>query len=204
MGLSDKILDSIEAMGFDKPTPIQAMAIPIVLAGQDLIACAQTGTGKTGAFVIPMLDQILKMENPNGVKALIITPTRELAMQIDQMIEGLSYFTGLSSVAIYGGSNKQDWDKQMAAIKRGVDIIVATPGRFLMHGSLGYLDFSTIEMLVLDEADKMLDMGFHHDILRIIKDLPEKNQRLMFSATMPPKIRELARKILKTPQEITL
>ena len=199
--LEATLLEGIAAIGFDKPTPIQQAAIPIIVAGKDMIGSAQTGTGKTAAFVIPTLNRIMQMPQTPKVKALIITPTRELALQIDQTIEGLGYFTGVSSLPIYGGNNKMDWDRQIAAIKNGVDIIVATPGRLLMHLSLGYLDFSETEMLILDEADKMLDMGFYNDILRIVKELPEERQALMFSATMPPKMRELARKILKKGAE---
>lgn len=195
--LEAKLLEGIAAIGFDKPTPIQQAAIPIIVDGKDMIGSAQTGTGKTAAFVIPTLNRIMQMPQTPKVKALIITPTRELALQIDQTIEGLGYFTGVSSLPIYGGNNKMDWDRQIAAIKNGVDIIVATPGRLLMHLSLGYLDFSETEMVILDEADKMLDMGFYTDILRIVKELPEERQALMFSATMPPRMRELARKILK-------
>lgn len=199
--LEATLLEGIAAIGFNKPTPIQQAAIPIIVQGKDMIGSAQTGTGKTAAFVIPTLNKIMQKANTPKVKALIITPTRELALQIDQAIEGLGYFTGVSSLSIYGGNNKMDWDKQIAAIKNGVDIIVATPGRLLMHMSLGYLDFSETEMLVLDEADKMLDMGFYTDILRIVKELPETRQTVMFSATMPSKIRELARKILKKGAE---
>lgn len=205
MNLVPALLEGIEGIGFSSPTPIQQQAIPVMLEGKDIIGSAQTGTGKTAAFVIPVINAIMQQPDKVGVKALIISPTRELAMQIDQTIEGLGYFTGVSSCAIYGGNNKNEWDKQMAAIKKNVDIVVATPGRLLMHGSLGYLNFQSVQMLVLDEADKMLDMGFYQDIVRIVGELPENRQTIMFSATMPPKIRELARKVMRTkPVEINL
>jgi ATP-dependent RNA helicase RhlE len=202
--LLPELLEGIDSLGFGEPTPIQKAAIPIIMAGKDIIACAQTGTGKTAAYLIPLINKVLEKGNTVGIKALILSPTRELAMQIDQALEGLGYFANVGSVAIFGGNNKNEWDKQMAAIKNGVDVVVATPGRLLQHGSLGYLDFSQLEMLILDEADKMMDMGFHQDILRIVKELPATRQTLMFSATMPPKIREFSKNILRNPEEVNL
>lgn len=202
--LLPELLEGIDSLGFGEPTPIQKAAIPIIMAGKDIIACAQTGTGKTAAYLIPLINRVLEKGNTVGIKALILSPTRELAMQIDQALEGLGYFANVGSVAIFGGNNKNEWDKQMAAIKNGVDVVVATPGRLLQHGSLGYLDFSQLEMLILDEADKMMDMGFHQDILRIVKELPATRQTLMFSATMPPKIREFSKNILRNPEEVNL
>ncbi|MBX7242480.1 MAG: DEAD/DEAH box helicase [Bacteroidia bacterium] len=196
-GLDERVLESILGIGYSKPTPVQAAAIPVIMSGSDLLATAQTGTGKTAAFVIPIVDYLMKNEDRKGIRVLIISPTRELAMQIDQAIDGLSYHTGVSSVAIFGGSDKQEFDRQMSAIQRGVDILVATPGRLLQHLNLIYSDFSSVELLVLDEADKMLDMGFYNDIMKIVKEINEKHQTLMFSATMPPKIKEFASKILK-------
>ncbi|MDW3645762.1 MAG: DEAD/DEAH box helicase [Bacteroidia bacterium] len=203
LDLDPNLLDGIESLGFEEMTPIQEEAIPIVLKGKDLIACAQTGTGKTGAYVIPTIDNLTFDESEN-TRALIIAPTRELAQQIDQNIEALSYFTGISSVPIYGGKDADSFDKQKYAITNGADVLVATPGRFLMHLALGYMDLDHVETLILDEADKMLDMGFHADILKIVSYLPENRQTLMFSATMPKKIRKLAKEIMFEPEEISL
>lgn len=203
LDLDPKLLDGIEALGFEEMTPIQEEAIPQILGGKDLIACAQTGTGKTGAYVIPLIDS-LTFEESNFTRGLIIAPTRELAAQIDQNIEALSYFTGISSIPIFGGKDAGSFDKQKYAIRNGADVLVATPGRFLMHLALGYLDLSHVEMLILDEADKMLDMGFHADITKIVSYLPENRQTLMFSATMPTKIRKLAKEIMHEPGEISL
>jgi ATP-dependent RNA helicase RhlE len=201
--LDPDLLDGIRALGFEETTPIQTEAIPIIHSGRDLIACAQTGTGKTAAFLIPVID--LLMEYPTEhTGALIIVPTRELARQIEQNVEALAYFTGISSVAVYGGNNKENWDRQIYGIKNGADIIIATPGRFLMHLSLGYVNLEQLEAVILDEADKMLDMGFYNDILSIISRAPDNCQKLMFSATMPNKIRKLAKEILKDPAEISL
>lgn len=191
-------------MGFDSPTPIQEKAIPIILAGKDLIGCAQTGTGKTAAFVLPVIDRILDLEHRN-LSALIIVPTRELAQQIDQQIEGLAYYTGISSIAVYGGGDGNTWEQQQKALRTGADIVIATPGRLLaMLTSSGSFDTKHIKHLVLDEADRMLDMGFYEDILRIISFIPADRQTLLFSATMPPRIKTLAQKILRNPEEVTL
>jgi len=203
LGVHDDILDAISYMGFEKTTPIQEQAIPEILAGNDLIACAQTGTGKTAAFVIPLLDMIL--EHPAGeTSTLVLVPTRELAMQIDQQIQGIAYGLGIHSIAIYGGSDGDDWGQQKRALTQGADIVVATPGKLIAHLNLGYVKFDTIKYLILDEADRMLDIGFHEDILKIISFLPQKRQTLMFSATMAPKIRSLASKILTNPKEINI
>jgi ATP-dependent RNA helicase RhlE len=190
-------------MGFSKPTPIQELAIPAILQKKDLIACAQTGTGKTAAYVLPILSNIVNSEKRN-LNTVIIAPTRELAQQIDQQIEGFSYFLGVSSIAIYGGGDGSAWDQQKRAMEGGVDIIIATPGRLIAQMAMGTIRFEHVEHLVLDEADRMLDMGFYEDILRIIKELPAKRQTLFFSATMPPKIRALANRILKDPVEINI
>jgi len=203
LGVHDDILDAISYMGFVKTTPIQEQAIPEILAGHDLIACAQTGTGKTAAFVIPLLDLIL--EHPAGeTTTLVLVPTRELAMQIDQQIQGIAYGLGIHSIAIYGGSDGDDWGQQKRALTQGADIVVATPGKLIAHLNLGYVKFDTIKYLILDEADRMLDIGFHEDILKIISFLPKQRQTLMFSATMAPKIRSLASKILIDPKEINI
>ena len=195
--------DGLSAMGFNQPTPIQKLAIPCILDGFDLIACAQTGTGKTGAYVLPILDKILE-KDPQGIDTLILAPTRELALQIDQQIEGFAYFTGCSSRAIYGGGDGITWDVQKKALLEGANIIIATPGRLIAHLTSYKVDFSNLKHLILDEADRMLDMGFFDDIMKIINYLPDKRQTLLFSATMPPKIRQLAGKILHQPKEISI
>ncbi|MBL7837160.1 MAG: DEAD/DEAH box helicase [Bacteroidetes bacterium] len=190
-------------MGFESPTPIQSLAIPVIQQGKDLIACAQTGTGKTAAFVLPVLDKLSK--NPSDdTKALIVVPTRELAIQIDQSIQGLSYFTSISSLAIYGGGDGVVFEKEKKALTQGANIIIATPGRLLAHLNMGYVKFDTAEYLILDEADRMLDMGFVDDILKIVTFLPKNRQTLMFSATMPDKIRQLAKRLLNEPEEISI
>lgn len=196
MGLND--------MGFDEATPIQEQAIPVILKGHDLIACAQTGTGKTAAFLIPTID-ILDGIGGNHIKGLILCPTRELAMQIDEACEGLAYHSYVRSFPVFGGNKGgDDFSRQKAAFLQGADIVIATPGRLLQHISLGYVDLSKLEFLILDEADRMLDMGFIGDIRRIISFCNDKRQSLLFSATMPPKIRELAQEILHSPSEINI
>lgn len=200
---SDALQDSLDAMGFETPTPIQSMAIPIIQDGKDIIACAQTGTGKTAAFVLPVLDKISKSPTEE-TRALIIVPTRELAIQIDQSIQGLSYFTNTSSIAIYGGGDGVVFEREKKALTQGANIIIATPGRLLAHLNMGYVKFDKLEFLILDEADRMLDMGFVDDILKIVTFLPSNRQTLMFSATMPDKIRQLAKKLLNTPEEISI
>ncbi|SHE99266.1 Superfamily II DNA and RNA helicase [Mariniphaga anaerophila] len=203
LGVHDEILDAISYMGFKDTTPIQEQAIPEILAGKDLIACAQTGTGKTAAFVIPVLDLIL--DHPAGeTTTLILVPTRELAMQIDQQVQGIAYGLGVHSIAIYGGSDGDDWGQQKTALTQGADIVIATPGKLIAHLNLGYVKFDTIKYLILDEADRMLDIGFHEDIMKIISFLPKERQTLMFSATMAPKIRTLASEILVNPEEINI
>src|SRR6056297_3421724 len=201
--IHDDILDAIGYMGFEDTTPIQEKAIPEILAGKDLIACAQTGTGKTAAFVIPVLDMIL--DQPEGeTTTLILVPTRELAMQIDQQVQGIAYNLGVHSIAIYGGSDGDDWGQQKRALTQGADIVIATPGKLIAHLNMGYVQFGAIKYLVLDEADRMLDIGFYEDILKIISYVPEKRQTLMFSATMASKIRKLAAQILHQPVEINI
>jgi ATP-dependent RNA helicase RhlE len=190
-------------MGYEKPTPIQEMTIPIILENHDLIACAQTGTGKTAAYVLPLLNKIV-VEHTRHLNTLVIAPTRELALQIDQQVEGFAYFLGVSSLSVYGGSDGATWDQQRRAMESGADIIVATPGRLIALLATGKVDFTHLKHLVLDEADRMLDMGFYDDIVRIIKQLPADRQTLMFSATMPPKIRSLAKAILHEPKEISI
>ena len=167
----NELQEGLDMMGFNKATPIQEQAIPIIQEGKDLIACAQTGTGKTAAFVLPILDELTKAEASNKVKAIIIAPTRELAKQIDMQIEGFSYFTNSSSYPIYGGGTGVEFDKQKEALKKGSDMIICTPGRLLAHLDFNYFDTSGVEYLILDEADRMLDMGFVDDINTIINAL---------------------------------
>ena len=200
----EALLEGIAASNYVKATPVQEQVIPPILAGKDIIASAQTGTGKTAAFLLPVMNHLLSHHVDGVVGALIIVPTRELAIQIAQHIEGLSYFTNLSSIAIYGGGDAQSFVTEKKALQMGADIIVCTPGRMIAHLNMGYVNFKKLRFLVLDEADRMLDMGFQDDINRIIKYLPEKRQNLLFSATMPEKIRSLARKILHQPAEINI
>lgn len=193
-------------MGILKPTPIQAQAIPAVLDGKDLIACAQTGTGKTAAFLLPLIEVIYgyKPQVEGSIRALVIVPTRELALQIDQQMQAIAYFTPITSMAVYGGSDASSFDQQKAALTGGTEVIIATPGKLLSHLNLGYVAIKGLEFLVLDEADRMMDMGFIDDINRIVQFLPKERQTLMFSATMAPPIRELARNILRDPVEISI
>ena len=190
-------------MGFVETTPIQEQTLPAILDEKDLIACAQTGTGKTAAFIIPILNKLAANPTKN-TDTLIIVPTRELAVQIDQQFEGLSYFLDVSSVPIYGGGDGDSWTSQKNALVQGTNIVIATPGRLMAHMNFGYVNFDKLSHLILDEADRMLDMGFYDDIIKIIKSIPEKRQTLMFSATMPQKIRKLAHKVLFHPVEVNL
>lgn len=204
-GFHSSIMEGIVAMGYKTPTPVQEQTIPLIMGGNDLIACAQTGTGKTAAFVLPILSKLSERDDSsNTINTLIIVPTRELAIQIDQHIEGFSYFAPTSCIAVYGGSEGASWDKQRVAIEAGADFVVATPGRLLQHLRMGYVSLKHVEHFVLDEADRMLDMGFFDDILEIVAELPKKRQTLMFSATMPANIRKLAKQLLNNPKEISL
>lgn len=190
-------------MGFEETTPVQEQAIPAALEGRDILACAQTGTGKTAAFLLPVLNKITK-DPIEGIDTVIIEPTRELAIQVDQQLEGFSYFTGVSSVAIYGGRDGHSMSMEMKALKTGVDIVVATPGRFISHLQLGYVDLSTVRHLILDEADRMLDMGFITDIMTVVNKTPKTRQTLLFSATMPNDIRKFSKNILRDPLEVSI
>jgi len=201
--LNEHILEAISYMGFTEATPVQEKAIPEIMSGNDLIACAQTGTGKTAAFVLPVIDKLCRGKI-STLSTLIIVPTRELAIQIDKEIQGFSYFTNIASCPVYGGGDGQDFDTERNALKGNTNIIVATPGKLISHLKMGYVQFNDLQYLILDEADKMLDMGFYEDIMNIISYLPKKRQTLMFSATMPPKIRKLASQILQNPNEITI
>ncbi len=198
------LLEGIEASNYETATPVQEQVIPPIMAGRDIIASAQTGTGKTAAFLLPVMNRLLQNHKDGQVGALIIVPTRELAIQIAQHIEGLSYFTHLSSIAIYGGNDGQNFANEKKALQLGADIIVCTPGRMIAHLNMGYVNMKGLQFLVLDEADRMLDMGFQEDIQKIIKSLSENRQTLLFSATMPDKIRQLARRILKDPAEVNI
>ncbi len=205
LNLDPQVLDSLEAMRFEKPTPVQEQAIPVIMQGKDLMACAQTGTGKTAAFLLPTLHNLANETSSNSVDTLIMVPTRELAIQIDQQLEGFSYFVGgISSLPIYGGQGGDSFTQEKRALTSGAGVIVATPGRLLTHLRMGYVKFDKVKHLILDEADRMLDMGFMDDIMEIIGHLPKKRQTLMFSATMPPKIKKLANKILYEPEFISL
>jgi len=197
------LLEGLLAMGFRNATPIQQEAIPLILAKKDLIACAQTGTGKTGAYLLPVMNMISQTENRHN-NTLILAPTRELAQQIDLQVEALSYFTNISSLTVYGGGDGIAYEQQKRSMREGVDIIIATPGRLISHLSSGLLKLDQLQHLVLDEADRMLDMGFYDDIMRIVSFLPEKRQTVLFSATMPPKIRKLAGSLLQNPEQISI
>ncbi|UCS92532.1 DEAD/DEAH box helicase [Echinicola marina] len=200
---NEALQEGLDAMGFNKPTPIQQQAIPEILSGSDLIACAQTGTGKTAAFILPVLNKIAE-SGAGKLDTLILAPTRELAIQIDQQIQGLAYFVGISSIPIYGGGDGLAWEQQKKALEHGTEIIVATPGRLIALLAGGKVDLSSLKHLVLDEADRMLDMGFSDDLLKIINYLPKERQTVLFSATMPPKIRQFSKKILNEAKEINI
>lgn len=204
LDISDDVLDALDDMGFEKCTPIQAQAITPSLEGRDVLAVAQTGTGKTAAFLLPILTK-LNRKPVDKVNTIILEPTRELAMQVDRQLEGFSFYTKTSSIAIYGGRDGHSMAQEQKALKTGAPIVVATPGRLMAHLDMGYTDLSEVRHLVLDEADRMLDMGFVNDMLKIIDMLPkEKLQILFYSATMPTKIRKFSRDILKNPVEISI
>lgn len=203
-GLDEGLLEGIEASGYENATPIQEQVIPLILAGKDIIASAQTGTGKTAAFLLPIITKLIASRTDDQVNALVIVPTRELAVQIAQNLEGLSYFTNISSIAVYGGGDGSSFTTEKQALSSGADIVICTPGRMIAHLNMGYVKLKGLQYLVLDEADRMLDMGFFDDIMKIISFLPAKRQNLLFSATMPVKIRELAKKILHDPTEINI
>lgn len=205
LNLGDEVLDGLDAMNFIETTPVQAATIPPILEGRDVIACAQTGTGKTAAYLLPILDRLSAGEFASDVvNAVIMAPTRELAQQIDQQVEGFSYFMPVSAVAIYGGTDGVAWEQQRRGMAMGADIVIATPGRLISHLNLGSADLSHVSYFVLDEADRMLDMGFFDDIMQIYKQLPSSCQTVMFSATMPPKIRKLAASILRDSIEVEI
>lgn len=205
LDLEDEVLDGLEAMNFFETTPVQEATIPLLLEGRDMIGCAQTGTGKTAAYLLPIINRLSRGEgDPNKVNALIMAPTRELVIQIEQQVEGFSYFLPISSVAIYGGTDGIAWEQQRRGMDKGADIVIATPGRLISLLNLQQADLSGVHYFVLDEADRMLDMGFQEDILQIYKALPEDCQHVMFSATMPPRIKKFAHTILRNPAEVEL
>jgi ATP-dependent RNA helicase RhlE len=203
-GFSPTLMEGIEAMGFESPTPIQEQSIPSILQGNDIIGSAQTGTGKTAAFLLPMIEKIISSGETNKTRALVIVPTRELALQIDQHMEAFSYFTSVSSIAVYGGGDGQLFAREKKALTEGTDVVICTPGRMIAHLNSSYVNFDNLEYLVLDEADRMLDMGFYDDIMKILQHLPKKRQNLMFAATMPDKIRTLAKRVLHNPVEVSI
>ena len=206
LDLEDEILDGLWDMNFRECTPIQEQAIPILLEGKDLIGCAQTGTGKTAAYLLPILNDLLieHDHHEEAIHAVIMVPTRELAQQIDQQVQGFAYYLPVSSVAVYGGSDGMVWEQQKKGLDSAADIVIATPGRLLSYLKLGLIDLSRVTHFVLDEADRMLDMGFVDDIMQVIASIPKQRQTMLFSATMPPKIRALAKQILREPAEIRL
>ena len=203
-GLDESLIEGIEASGYENATPVQEQVIPLILNGQDIIASAQTGTGKTAAFLLPIINRLLASRHDDQINALVIVPTRELAIQIAQNMEGLAYFTPISSIAVYGGGDGSNFSTEKQALSRGADVVICTPGRMIAHLNMGYVRTKGLQYLVLDEADRMLDMGFYDDIMKIISFLPPVRQNLLFSATMPTKIRDLARKILHDPAEINI
>ena len=205
LALSDEVLDALWDMHFDECTPVQEKAIPVILDRHDVIACAQTGTGKTAAYILPLLTNLaFDDHDPDKLNAIIMAPTRELAQQIDQQMEGFGFYVPFSSVAIYGGKDNGAWGTQVTGLQKGADIVIATPGRLLSQMNIYDIDFSGIKYFILDEADRMLDMGFYDDIMTIVRKLPKDRQTIMFSATMPPKIRQLAKTIMNHPVEVQI
>lgn len=205
LNLDETVLDALDAMHFDECTPIQEKSIPPLLEGHDLMGIAQTGTGKTAAYLLPILNRLQTENFPNdAINCIIMAPTRELAQQIDRQVEGFAYFMPISSVAVYGGNDGQRFEQEKRGMSLGADIIIATPGRLISHLTMGNLDLSKVSFFVLDEADRMLDMGFHDDIIKIASYLPENRQTLLFSATMPDDIRKLARNLLHDPIEVRI
>ncbi len=205
LALSDEVLDALWDMHFDTCTPVQEQTIPVILDGHDVISCAQTGTGKTAAYILPLLTN-LQYDNhdPNKLNAIIMAPTRELAQQIDQQMEGFGFYVPFSSVAIYGGNDSGAWGTQVTGLQKGADIVIATPGRLLSQMNIYDIDFSGVKYFILDEADRMLDMGFYDDIMIIVNKLPKDRQTIMFSATMPTNIRKMAKAIMQQPVEVQI
>ena len=205
LALSDEVLDALWDMHFDECTPVQEQAIPVILEGHDVIACAQTGTGKTAAYILPLLTNLaFDDHDPDKLNAIIMAPTRELAQQIDQQMEGFGFYVPFSSVAIYGGKDNGAWGTQVTGLQKGADIVIATPGRLLSQMNIYNVDFSGVKYFILDEADRMLDMGFYDDIMTIVRKLPKERQTIMFSATMPENIRRMAKAIMHEPKEVQI
>lgn len=205
LDLNDLVLDALDDMNFSETTPIQEHAIPPILEGRDVLGIAQTGTGKTAAYLLPVLSKLQDGGFPSdAVNCIVMSPTRELAQQIDQAMQGFAYYLNVSSVAVYGGNDGVRYEQEKRGMQKGADILIATPGRLISHLSLGNVDLSRVSFFILDEADRMLDMGFSDDILQIEKYLPREHQTIMFSATMPDKILDLARTILRNPVEVKL
>ena len=201
----NEVLDALDAMRFETCTPIQEQTIQPLMDGRDLIGVAQTGTGKTAAYLLPVLNKLCRGGYPaDAINCVVMAPTRELAQQIDRQLEGFTYFMPFSSVAVYGGNDGQRYEQELRGMSKGADIIVATPGRLISHINLGNIDLSRVSFFILDEADRMLDMGFYNDIMTIAKQLPKERQTMLFSATMPQEIRKLAANILTDPLQITL
>ena len=202
---NDDVLDGLWDMHFDECTPIQEQSIPIIMEGRDLLACAQTGTGKTAAYLLPVINMLADGGYPeDAINCVVMAPTRELAQQIDRQLQGFAYFMPVSGMAIYGGTDGYTYEQQRKSLKLGADIVIATPGRLLSHLSMGYVDLSKVSFFILDEADRMLDMGFYDDIMSIVSHLPKERQTLLFSATMPPKIQQMANSILNNPAEVKI
>ena len=205
LALSDEVLDALWDMHFDVCTPVQEQTIPIILEGHDVISCAQTGTGKTAAYILPLLTNLAYDDHdPDKLNAIIMAPTRELAQQIDQQMEGFGFYVPFSSVAIYGGRDNGAWGNQVTGLQKGADIVIATPGRLLSQMNIYDVDFSGVKYFILDEADRMLDMGFYDDIMTIVRKLPQERQTIMFSATMPDNIRRMAKAIMREPKEVKI
>jgi superfamily II DNA/RNA helicase len=205
LALSDEVLDALWDMHFDECTPVQEQTIPVILEGHDVISCAQTGTGKTAAYILPLLTNLaFDDHDPDKLNAIIMAPTRELAQQIDQQMEGFGYYVPFSSVPIYGGKDNGAWGTQVTGLQKGADIVIATPGRLLSQMNIYDVDFSGVKYFILDEADRMLDMGFYDDIMTIVRKLPKDRQTIMFSATMPDKIRRMAKAIMRNPKEVQI
>lgn len=204
-GFDTRLLEGIDAMGYKTATPIQEQVILPIIQGKDVIASAQTGTGKTAAFLLPVIQKLITMpHDAHKINAMIIVPTRELAVQIAQTMEGIAYFTPVSAMPVYGGGDGDSFLQERKALTSGADVVICTPGRMIAHLNMGYVKLDGVKYLILDEADRMLDMGFNEDIMKIISYLPKQRQNLLFSATMPGKIRDLARKILHNPLEINI
>ena len=205
LDLSDEVLDALYDMHFEECTPIQEQSIPYILQGRDLIAVAQTGTGKTAAYLLPIISRLYTDGAPtDAINCIVMAPTRELAQQIDRQMEGMAYYLPVSSIAVYGGTDGATFAQQQNSMRAGADVVIATPGRLLAHMQMGSIDLSRVSFFVLDEADRMLDMGFYDDIMQIVHKLPAERQTLMFSATMPPKIKQLAKEILNDPAEVKI